>query len=124
MKILLRIIASAAALGLAALVVPGITVTGGSNAAKAGTLLAVAVIIGVINAVLKPIIKRVGCAFYVLTLGLVALVINGLLLWLASWVAGKLSLPFHVSGLLAAVAGALIVGVVSWGLSLLLRDPR
>jgi putative membrane protein len=51
-------------------------------------------------------------------------VINGLLLWLASWVAGKLSLPFHVSGFLAAVAGALIVGVVSWGLSLLLRDPR
>jgi len=123
MRIILRIIASAAALGVAAWVVPGITVTGGSNAAKAGTLLAVAVIVGIINAVLKPIIKKVGCAFYVLTLGLVALVINGLLLWLASWVAGKLSLPFHVSGFLAAVAGALIVGVVSWGLSLLLRDP-
>jgi putative membrane protein len=99
-------------------------VTGHSNLAKAGTLLAVAVIFGVINAVLKPIIKKVGCAFYVLTLGLVAVVVNGLLLWLASWVAGKLSLPFHVNGFLAALAGALIVGVVSWGLSLLLRDPR
>ena len=123
MRIVLRIIASAAALGVAAWVVPGIMVTGDSNLAKAGTLLAVAVIFGIINALLKPIIKKVGCAFYVLTLGLVALVINGLLLWLASWVAGKLSLPFHVSGFLAAVAGALIVGVVSWGLSLLLRDP-
>ena len=124
MRIVLRIIASAAALGVAAWVVPGIMVTGDSNLAKAGTLLAVAVIFGIINALLKPIIKKVGCAFYVLTLGLVALVINGLLLWLASWVAGKLSLPFHVSGFLAAVAGALIVGVVSWALSLLLRDPR
>jgi putative membrane protein len=124
MKILLRTIASAVALGLAAWAVPGITVTGHSNAVKAGTLLAVAVIFGVINAVLKPIIKKIGCGFYVLTLGLVALVVNGLLLWLASWVAGKLDLPFHVSGFLAAVAGAAIVGVVSWGLSLLLRDPR
>jgi len=72
--------------------------------------------------VLKPIIKKVGCAFYVLTLGLVALVINGLLLWLASWVAGKLSLPFHVSGFLAAVAGALIVGVVTWVIHLVIPD--
>jgi putative membrane protein len=124
MKILLRIIASAAALGVAAWVVPGIMVTGDSNAATAGTLLAVAAIFGVINAVLKPIIKTVGCGFYVLTLGLVALVVNGLLLWLASWVAGKLSLPFHVTGFVAAVAGALIVGVVSWGMNLLLRDER
>jgi putative membrane protein len=124
MKFILRTIASAVALGIAAWVVPGIMVTGHSNLAKAGTLLAVAVIFGVINAVLKPIIKKVGCAFYVLTLGLVALVVNGLLLWLASWVAGKLDLPFHVNGFLAAVAGAAIVGVVSWGLSLLLRDPR
>jgi len=124
MKILLRIIASAAALGVAAWVVPGIMVTGDSNAAMAGTLLAVAAIFGVINAVLKPIIKTVGCGFYVLTLGLVALVVNGLLLWLASWVAGKLSLPFHVTGFVAAVAGALIVGVVSWGMNLLLRDER
>jgi putative membrane protein len=124
MKILLRIIASAAALGVAAWVVPGIMVTGDSNAATTGTLLAVAAIFGVINAVLKPIIKTVGCGFYVLTLGLVALVVNGLLLWLASWVAGKLSLPFHVTGFVAAVAGALIVGVVSWGMNLLLRDER
>lgn len=124
MKILLKIIVSAAALGVAAWVIPGIVVTGDSNAAKAGTLLAVAVIFGVINAVLKPIIKTVGCAFYVLTLGLVALVVNGLLLWLASWVAGKLDLPFHVTGFLAAVGGALIIGVVSWGLNLLLGDER
>jgi len=124
MKILIGIIASAAALGVAALVVPGIVVTGHGDASKAETLLAVAVIFGVINAVLKPVIKTAGCAFYVLTLGLVALVVNGLLLWLASYVAGRLDLPFHVTGFVAAVEGALIVGVVTWLLHLLLDDDR
>jgi putative membrane protein len=122
MKILIGIIVSAAALGVAAWAVPGIVVTGHSDASKAETLLAVAVIFGVINAVLKPVIKTVGCAFYVLTLGLVALVVNGLLLWLASYVAGRLDLPFHVTGFVAAVEGALIVGVVTWLLLLLLGD--
>ena len=122
MKILIGIIVSAAALGVAAWAVPGIVVTGHSDASKAETLLAVAVIFGVINAILKPVIKTVGCAFYVLTLGLVALVVNGLLLWLASYVAGRLDLPLHVNGFMAAVEGALIVGVVTWLLHLLLGD--
>ena len=124
MKILTGIIVSAAALGVAAWVVPGIVVTGHGDASKAGTLLAVAVIFGVINAVLKPVIKTVGCAFYVLTLGLVAIVVNGLLLWLASYVADQLKLPFHVTGFVAAVEGALIVGVVAWVLQLVLGDDR
>ena len=124
MKILAGIIVSAAALGVAAWVVPGIVVTGHSDTSKAETLLAVAVIFGVINAVLKPVIKTVGCAFYVLTLGLVAIVVNGLLLWLASYVAGQLKLPFHVTGFVAAVEGALIVGVVAWVLNLVLGDDR
>ena len=124
MKILLRVIVAAAALGVAAWVVPGIVVTGHSDLVKAETLLAVAVICGVINAVLKPIIKTIGCAFYVLTLGLAALVVNGLLLWLASYVAGKLDLPFHVNGFVAGVEGALIVGVVSWVLHLVLHDEH
>ena len=124
MKILVGIIVSAVALGVAAWVVPGIVVTGHSDTSKAETLLAVAVIVGVINAVLKPLIKTVGCAFYVLTLGLVAIVVNGLLLWLASYVAGQLKLPFHVTGFVAAVEGALIVGVVAWVLHLVLGDDR
>jgi putative membrane protein len=122
MTILLRILVSAAALGVAAWVVPGIVVAGHSDTTKAETLLVVAIIFGIINVVLKPIIKTVGCAFYVLTLGLVALVVNGLLLWLASYVAGQLKLPFHVNGFVAAVEGALIVAVVSWVLHLVLPD--
>jgi putative membrane protein len=122
MKILIRVLASAAALGVAAWVVPGIVVSGHSDATKAGTLAAVAVIFGIINMVLKPIIKTVGCAFYVLTLGLAALVVNGLLLWLASYVADQAKLPFHVTGFVAAVEGALIVGVVTWVLHLVIPD--
>ena len=57
-----------------------------------------------------------------LTLGLVAVVVNGLLLWLASWVAGRLELPFHVTGFVAALEGALIVAVVSWALHLAIPD--
>jgi putative membrane protein len=84
----------------------------------------VALIFGIINATLKPLIKVVGCAFYVLTLGLIALVVNGLLLWLTSWIAGKLSLPFHVAGFWAAFWGAIIVGLVSWVLNLFIGDKR
>lgn len=124
MKYVIGIIVSAAALGVAAWAIPGIEVSGHSSASKAGTLIVVALIFGVINAVLKPIIKTIGCAFYVLTLGLAALVVNGLLLWLASYIAGDLALPFHITGFVAAVEGALIVGVVSWLLHLILGDER
>ena len=124
MTIVLRILVSAAALAVAAWVVPGIVVSGNTNAAKAETLLVVAIIFGIINMLLKPIIKTIGCAFYVLTLGLVAIVVNGLLLWLASWVAGKLNLPFHITGFWPAFWGAIIIGVVSWLLSITLGEKR
>jgi putative membrane protein len=120
MKLLLRILVPAAALGVAHLLISGIELTGNSTAKKAGTLVIIALIFGVVNAVLKPIIKTIGCLFYVLTLGLIGLVVNGLLLWLCSWIAGKLSLPFHITGFSAAFWGALIVGIVSWLLSLVL----
>lgn len=81
-------------------------------------------IFGVINTILKPVIKTLGCGFYVLTLGLVAIVVNGLLLWLVSYLAGDLKLPFHITGFVAAVEGALIVGIVSWGLHLIIGDDR
>ena len=124
MRFLLRVLVSAAALGVATWVVSGITLPAASGWSKAGTLLVVALIFGIINATLKPLIKVVGCAFYILTLGLAALVVNGLLLWLTSWVAGKLSLPFHITGFWAAFWGAIIVGLVSWVLNLFIRDER
>jgi putative membrane protein len=124
MHVLIRLLGSAVALALAAAVVPGIDLGPGSTVSKAATLIAVALIFGVVNAVLKPVIRSVGCLFYVLTLGLAALVVNGLLLWLASAVAGALSLPFHISGFVAAFLGALIVSVVSWLLGLVTDRGR
>jgi putative membrane protein len=124
MRFLLRVFVSAAALGVATWAVSGIELLAGSTWSKVGTLLAVALIFGLINATLKPLIKVVGCAFYVLTLGLAALVVNGLLLWLASGIAGDLDLPFHITGFWPAFWGAIIVGLVSWILNLLIGDER
>jgi putative membrane protein len=123
MKILIRFLVIAAALGVAAWLVPGIVLTGHDKVAKVETLLIVALVFGVINILLKPIIKTVGCAFYVLTLGLFALVVNGLLLWLTSYIAyDKLHEPFHVTGFVAAVEGALVVAVISFIAHLVIPD--
>ena len=124
MRFLLRLAVSAAALAVATAVLPGIQLTTGSTTSKLLTLIAVALIFGVINAVLKPIIKTIGCLFYILTLGLVALVVNALLLWLVSAVAGWLSLPFHITGFVPAFLGALIISVVTWLLSVLIPDGK
>jgi putative membrane protein len=124
MGILIRLAISAVALWIATLVLPGITLGGDSTIKKIGTLIAVAAIFGVVNAVIRPIVKTVGCAFYVLTLGLVALVVNGLLFLLTSWIAEQLKLSFHVDGFLTAVLGAVIVGVISWLLNLAVPDKK
>ena len=124
MRFLLRLAVSAAALAVATAVLPGIQLTAGSTTSKLRTLIAVALISGLINAFLKPIIKTIGCLFYILTLGLVALVVNALLLWLASAVAGWLSLPFHITGFVPAFLGALIISVVTWLLSVFIPDGK
>lgn len=124
MGILIRLIISALALWIATLVIDGITV-GGTAAEKAGTLLVVAAIFGVVNAILRPIIKVLGCWAYALTLGLVALVVNGALLMLTSWIAGEVNLEFSVDDFWpSAVLGALLIAVVSWLLNLLVPDRK
>jgi putative membrane protein len=115
MGILLRLAASAAALWVATLLISGIRVTAETIPGTIGTFVAVAALFGIINAVLRPVIKFFGCALYAFTLGLIALVVNGLLFWLTSWIAGLLDLPFVVDNFWpSALLGALIVGVVSW----------
>lgn len=122
MKIVLHILATAAALAVATWLISGIDMHTDDNVEAAGTFLAVAVIFGLINAILKPIIKVVGCAFYVLTLGLIALVVNGLLLMLTSRIAEELKLPFQVDGFWPAVWGAVVIGIVSWLILLVLGE--
>jgi putative membrane protein len=123
MGILIRLGISALAVWIATLVIPGINLGGDSVGTKVLTVVTVAVIFGLVNAVLRPIIKMVGCMFYVLTLGLVAIVVNALLFWLSGWIAGQLDLPFEVENFWpAAVLGALFVGVISWVLNMLVPD--
>ncbi len=125
MKILLKVIITAVALWVATLVISGIHLTTHSTTGKIGTLVVVALIFGIVNAILKPIVKAVGCFAYVITLGLISIVVNGLLFWLTSYLAGKLSLPFHVTGFIPAVLGALLVGIVGWVLHLVIdRDDN
>jgi putative membrane protein len=121
---LIRIVVNAIALWITTLVVPGIDVTGKSTTSDVLTVLAVALIFGIVNAVLKPIIHVVGCVFYILTLGLFALVVNALLFLLTEWVADKLDLPFNVDGFWPAFWGAIVMAVVSWLLSLIIPERR
>ena len=120
MKILIKLVVTALAVWLATVLVPGIHLHAHTTAGKITTLVVVAVIFGIINAVLKPIAKTIGCLAYAVTFGLISIVVNGLLFWLTSWVAGKLSVPFHIDGFVPALLGALIVGIVGWLLSLAL----
>ncbi|ACY98860.1 MULTISPECIES: phage holin family protein [Thermomonospora] len=122
MDVLIRVLTTAVALWVATAVVDGVDVEAGTTAEKAGTLLAVAVIFGLVNVLIKPIIKTVGCAFYVLTLGLFGLVVNAALLVLTSWVAGELDLPFHVEWFWPAFWGAIIIALVGWLLNLALDN--
>ena len=123
MGILIRLVITAVSLWIATLVIGGIRLTADSVPSKIGTLLAVAVIFGIVNAILRPVIKTIGCGLYVLTLGLISLVVNGLLFLLTSWIAGQLELPFHVDNFWpSAIFGALLVGIVSWVLNALVPD--
>ena len=123
MGIIIRLVITAVSLWIATLLINGIELTTESVPRQIGTLLAVAVIFGIVNAVLRPIIKTIGCGLYVLTLGLIAVIVNGLLFLLTSWIAGQFDLPFHVDDFWpSAVLGALLVGIVSWVLNMLVPD--
>ena len=117
MEFLYRVLASAVAVW-AATILPGINLLTGSTAARIGTLIGVAVLFGLVNLILKPIAKIAGCVVYILTLGLIGLVVNGLLFWFTGWLAGELELPFEVTGFWAGFLGAIIVAIVSFVLTL------
>jgi putative membrane protein len=123
MRFVIRTLVTAVALAVATWIISGIYVSGSSTWVNVLTLIAVAVIFGLVNAILKPIIKVLGCFFYLITLGLIAFVVNALLFLLVDWLAGVLNLPFHVEGFWSAFWGAIIVAVVSWIINLVIPDP-
>ncbi|OIK26554.1 phage holin family protein [Streptomyces malaysiense] len=117
-----KTIVNAGALAVAVWLLDKITLTGAGTAEKAGTLIVVALIFGLVNSLVKPILKVLTFPLFILTLGLITLIVNALMLLLTSWVCGKLQLSFHVDGFWTAVLGGLIISVVSWALNMILPD--
>ncbi|WP_304453982.1 phage holin family protein [Nocardiopsis sp. YSL2] len=124
MSLIIRVIVNALALWAAVFLIDGIDVTTQDTAGQIMVYLAVGVIFGVVNAIIKPIVKAVGCLFYALTLGLIGLVVNALLLLLTNWIAGLFDLPFHIEGFWPAFWGALVISIVSWVFSMFLPDKN
>lgn len=118
MRFLLRLLINAVALWVAVRIVPGITY-------ESNTWLpffAVALIFGVVNAFIRPVVKLLSLPLIFLTLGLFALVVNGMMLSLTSFLSGSLGLRFHVEGCWTSILGALVVSIVSALLSMFLVD--
>ena len=114
-RLIVRWAISAAAVAVAAWIVPGISLTGNH---RVWTLILVALVLGLVNAFIRPLLALVSCGLIVLTIGMFTLVINGLMLWLASYISLHwLGLGFHVDGFWAAVLGSIVISVVSFLIS-------
>lgn len=124
MRFLLWVFVNALALAVAAWLIEGIRVTGATTGDQVLTLIVVALIFGVINAFLAPIIKLLSLPFIILTLGLFLIVINALMLMLTSWLSEQIGFGFVVDGFWTAVLGAIVVTVATWILEVLLPDGR
>jgi putative membrane protein len=113
MSMVVSLLINAAALWVATEVVDGISFTG-----TVPTLLGVALVFGVLNVVVRPILKLLTFPFLILTLGLFIFVLNAVMLLLTSAASNALGLGFHVEGFVPALIGALVVSIISYGLSL------
>ena len=117
MHVLLRLLINAAALWVATRVVSGISYTGDGV-----SLFGVALVFGVLNVSIKPILFLLSLPFVILTLGLFTLVLNAVMLMLTAAASDALGLGFSVSGFVPALIGALVVTVVSFVLSMFVSD--
>ena len=122
MRFLLRLLANAGALAVATWLLSGITLTAETTERKVLTLLVVALIFGIVNAIVKPIFTLVTAVAVVLTLGLFLIVINALMLWLTSWVSGLFDLGWSVSGFWSALFGSIVVSIISFLLNAVIPD--
>jgi len=119
MKLLIRWVIASLALFVAAWLVPGITVDGNGWVIYA----LMAIVLGLVNAIVRPLLKLMTCPLILLTLGLFVLIINGLTLWLASAIAVNwFHVGFYVDGFWSSFLGALIVSIITIILSALLKE--
>jgi putative membrane protein len=120
---LIRLVINAAAIWVATFLLPKVTIGGDTAAQTVLSLLVVGAVFGVINALIKPVVKLLTLPFYLLSLGLMAFVVNALMLKLTGWLAGAVGIsfdpgPFFWSTILAAI----VISLVSTILSVMLSD--
>ena len=124
---LLRAALTGVALWVVTLIVPGITIVGGdSTLERAGIIFFVAVVFGVVNAVIKPLVQFISIPLYILTLGLIHVVINALMLWITSWITEHTTHwgLFIDDFWWTAIWAAIVLSIVSWLLSLLTGNMK
>jgi putative membrane protein len=119
MPFLARLLINAAALWVAIHFVSGITYTGNWM-----SLFLVALVFGVLNASLRPLLKLLTFPLLIVTLGLFTFVINAFMLLLTGWISERLNLGFHVAGFWTAFWGGLVISIVSLILSLAVKSRR
>ena len=124
MRLLLTVLTGAGGLAVAAWLFAGISIGGATREKELVTLLLVAAIFGIINAVVRPVVAFLSIPFYILTLGLFFLVVNALMLMLTSWIAGQIGVPFEVDGFWTAVFGGLVISLASALIGMLLTEPK
>jgi len=123
-RFLVRLVINAFALWLTTLVVTGVHVEAfppGETLQTVLTYLLVALIFGIVNGVIGNLIRIVAFPVYILTLGLIALLVNGLLLLLVDWISSLIGFGLVVNGFWWGVLGALVLGLLSWLIGILLR---
>jgi putative membrane protein len=121
-RLIVRLLAGAVALAVAAWLIDGISVGPGTDSERVLTLLAVAVIFGLVNAIVRPIVRLISLPLFILTLGLFTFVVNALMLMLTAWIGDQFDLAFEVDGFWAALLGALVISVVTFVINVLLPD--
>ena len=122
---LIRVVINGIALWVAALVVSGVDLAEGEATwgKKLLTIGLVALLFGVINAVIKPIVKFFSFPFIILTLGLFTFIVNALMLQITEWIGGALGLSFSIDHFWwDAIFAAVVITLVSWVLSLVLPE--
>lgn len=126
MRFLLKLIINAFALWLTTLIVSGVDVLPYDQGTWPTllTYLLLAFIFGLVNGIIGTIVRVVAFPLYILTLGLIALIINGLLLLVVSWISGLMGFGLDVSSFWTGVLGALVLAVISWILGMILRPVR
>ena len=113
------------ALWIVTLIVRGIDFVGGDTTLqRIGIILVVAVIFGLVNAIIKPIVQVLSIPLYILTLGLFHIVINALMLWITSWITDHTThWGLHIEQFWwTAIWGAIVLSIVSWGLSVIIPE--